>query len=172
MDRKPSNERNHTLDLSLAHPLPQNGLNSAGAQEPSCATSSSDRSSACRDDCLAGVVWNCLVGCRLKKVHIAAVRAWAASVAGVDNRGPGLHDVELLIDSILSPFHVHGLGVPCFETVVPLNLDGAVRERENLIIADAEALTIGLRRENVARCLAGAFLDIHHLDLFTAKGPP
>jgi hypothetical protein len=33
VDRKPSKERNHALGLSLAHPLPQNGLNSADAQE-------------------------------------------------------------------------------------------------------------------------------------------
>jgi hypothetical protein len=33
VDCEPSNERNHTLGLSSAHPLPQNGLNSADAQE-------------------------------------------------------------------------------------------------------------------------------------------
>jgi hypothetical protein len=36
--RKLSNERNHTLGLSMAHPLRQSGLNSIDAQEPSVVT--------------------------------------------------------------------------------------------------------------------------------------
>jgi len=55
---------------------------------------------------------------------------------------------------------------------MPLDLDRAVREREDVIVAEAEALAVGLRRRNVAGSGLGASFDINHLDLFAAQRPP
>ena len=92
-----------------------------------------------------------------------------ASARG-DRFRPGLHDIELLIEAVLRPLHVHGLGMARLVAVVPLDLDRIVGEGEHVLVGEAEPLAIGLRGRHVARGLARTALDVHHLDLLAAEG--
>src|SRR5208282_12474 len=60
--------------------------------------------------------------------------------------GARLHHVELLIDAVLRPFHVHGHGAPGLPGVVAFDLHGVIGQGEDVLIRDAVAVPVRLRR--------------------------
>ena len=79
-----------------------------------------------------------------------------------DRLGPSLDDVDLAVDPVLRPLHVHR------PAVVALDLDRIVGELEDVLVADAIALAVGLRGRDVANRFLAPALDKDHLDRLVA----
>ncbi len=81
-----------------------------------------------------------------------------------DGLGSGLDDVELAVDPVLGPLDVHG------SPVVVLDREGAARELEHVLVAQAVVDAIVLGRRNIARGLLVPVLGEDHLDRLVADG--
>ena len=91
----------------------------------------------------------------------------ALALAG-DRLGPCLHDVEFAVQAVLGPLDVHRHAMAGALRVVLLDLDGGVGQGQDVGVADAEALPVGLRRRDHAAGLAGVAVGVDHLELLLA----
>ena len=73
-----------------------------------------------------------------------------ATPLGSDGFRARLDHVELPVDAVLGPFHVHRARLAGLRAVVLLDLDGVVGQREHLLVADAEARRSAVGRRYIA----------------------
>ena len=80
-----------------------------------------------------------------------------------DRLGAGLDDVELSVDPVLGPLHVHR------PAVVLLDRTRVAGEFQNVLVGEAEASAVGLRGGDVSRRVLRLALDEDHLHGLVAE---
>ena len=80
-----------------------------------------------------------------------------------DRLGAGLDDVELSVDPVLGPLHVHR------PAVVLLDRTRVAGEFQNVLVGEAEASAVGLRGGDVSRRVLRLALDEDHLHRLVAE---
>src|SRR5690606_28113894 len=91
--------------------------------------------------------------------RVALDRAAGAALYGLRAR---LQDVDLAGRAILAPLDIHRLAV------VGLDRERLLRERDDVGVAEREALPVGTRHVDRLHALAAARLAVHHLDRLAA----
>ncbi len=76
--------------------------------------------------------------------------------------GAGLHQIELAVEAVLGPLHVHRLAV------VALDLDRVVGELQDVLVVEAVLLAVRLGGRDVANRVLALALDEDHLDRLVA----
>ena len=105
-------------------------------------------------------------GCARQPVHFRHRRARLRRMDGLGSR---LHDEQLATDPVLGPLDVHGLGVPRQVRIVRLDEAGPPRQRQHVVVSQAEQRPFG-DRGRLAAC-GFAPPGVHESDFFRAKLP-
>ena len=77
--------------------------------------------------------------------------------------GPGLDDVDLPVEAVLRPLHVHRL------LIVRFNRHRVVGQLEDVVIGETESLPVRLRRRNISRSRSGLAFEEDHLHGLVAE---